>query len=540
MAARPACRLTAAITAMMLLMGCLSATRAEPIALRLLKQAQAQSDPSKKVELLDEALKDQSLKGDLLSSIFLERAMARKAMKDCFGAIEDFNSSMAHSKKPSSSLLEKAHCLILLDQLDEASRALETALANRPGTAQAYVLKGMIYEREGFPAKAEDEYTRALVFEPDFVLALEMRAKVLIKEGKQRKALDDVNALARLVRQDPEIFMIRARVHAKLKDYAAALADYGHAESLNPGDERVLKERILVLFKADRPEKALESVTGYLAKHPDDAEALVLQARTHILLNKYARAEKILQRAISISPQNSQTYLYKGVALARQGNSDGALGNLNRAIELDPSLVEAYKERAKIFTDMNESVRAAADLTSAAELDPGDGEIFAARGSTFMQRMLYDAAIADFSRGLELLSGDPRLLFDRAVAYFKKDEPQAALSDLDALLQLKPDAARALSTRGVVCFTMGNTSRAKADFDKSVAVGSKDPYVWNNRGFFHFRNGEHRAAIEDFNRALKLEPNYEAARYNLALVLSREDVTGSAKELRVPASSSSP
>jgi tetratricopeptide (TPR) repeat protein len=491
---------------------------------QLLKQAQSQSDPAKKIELLDEALKDQSLKGDLLSSIFLERAMAHKAMNDCSRAIDDFNSSMAHSRRASSAPLEKAHCLILLDQLDEASRVLETALAMKPGNAQAYVLKGMIYEKEGFPSKAEDEYTRALVFEPDFAWALEMRAKILIKEGKPRRALDDVNALIRLVRGDPEFLMIRARIHVKLKDYAAALADYGSAEALKPGNDRVLKERVLVYFNTDQPEKALEALSGYLAKHADDVEALVLQARAQILLGNYAKAEAILKRALTRDPANASAHLYKGVALVRRTDSDGALGNLNRAIELDPRLVEAYKERARIFLALDEPVRAAADLSSAADLDPSDAEVFVMRGATFMRRLLYDAAIADFTRSLELLPADPRVLYDRAVAYLKEDEPQAALSDLNALLQLRPDAGRALSLRGMIHFQAGSIQVARSEFDRSVGSAPKDPYVWNNRGFFHYKTGDHKAAIEDFNRALKLEPGYEIARYNLSLVLSRQDV----------------
>ncbi|MGO9566081.1 MAG: tetratricopeptide repeat protein [Desulfomonilaceae bacterium] len=490
----------------------------------LLKQVRAEADPAKRIELLDLALKDSSLKGDTLASVFFERAMAYKTMNDCFRAIEDLDASLAHSRKAALPvLLEKAHCLILVDQLDEAVRVLETVLLTAPDTARAYVLKGMIYEKESFLSKAEDEYTRALDHDSESISALDMRARLLLREGKPRKALDDMNALGRLAPKDPDVFMTRARIHVKLKDYGAALADYARVESLTPGDDRVLKEKVPVFFEMDQPQKALAALTVYGSKHPDDVEVLVLEARTHILLKAYKKAEQILKRARAKRPLYAPAYLYMGVVLARNQDPDHALENLNRAIDLDPTLVEAHKERARTFTELGDPVRAAADLTAAAELDPADGEIFAFRGLTLIQRRLYDAAIADFTRALECLPGDPRIMYDRAVTFLCQDEPELALADLDSLLRVKPDTARALSLRGIVYLDSGNSTKAREDFDKAAIINPQDPQVWNNRGFFNYKTGNNKAAIEDFNRALKLNPAYDNARYNLGLALNKQE-----------------
>jgi tetratricopeptide (TPR) repeat protein len=489
----------------------------------LLKQVREEADPAKRIELLDLALKDSSLKGDTLGSVFFERAMAYKAMNDCFRAIEDLDSSLAHLRKATPALLEKAHCLIQVDQSDEAFRVVETVLLSVPATARAYVLKGMIYEKEGFFSKAEDEYTRALGYDSESFSALDMRTRLLLREGKPRKALDDINALSRLAPKDPDVFMTRARIHVKLKDYGAALADYARVESLTPGDDRVLKEKVPVFFEMDQPEKALTALMAYGTKHPDDVEVLVLEARAHILLKAYQKAEQILKRARAKRPLHAPAYLYTGVVLAHNQALDRALENLNRAIELDPTLVDAYKERARTFTELGEPVRAAADLTAAADLDPADGEIFAFRGLTLIQRRLYDAAIADFTRALECLPGDPRIMYDRAVAFLRQDEPQSALADLDSLLRVKPDTARALSLRGIIYLNSGNSAKAREDFDRATTVSPRDSQVWNNRGFFHYKTGNIKAAIEDFNLALKLNPAYDNARYNLGLALSKQE-----------------
>lgn len=489
----------------------------------LLQKAKSEKDPSKRIATLNKALTYQSLRGWILSSILLERAMAHKELKDYYRAIEDFTSALAHSPRAFPALIEKAECLIMVDQLDEASRDLEYYLLTKPGTARAYVLKGMIYEKEGFLGKAEDEYTRALHYESASTLALDARAKVLVREGKPRRALEDMDNLIRIVRDRPDYYMTRARVYVKLKDYASALEDYGKVLSLSPGDDRVMKEKVLVYFKTNQPQKALDVLSGFASRGGQDAEARVLQARAHILLKHYDKAERILNDVLRTVPGYAPAYLYSGMVLIRRDRPDEALSRLNRAIELDSSFAEAFKERARIFITLGELVRAATDLTSAVNLDPADGELFALRGFTSLKRMLYDAAIEDFSRALESLPGDPRIHYDRAVAFVLRDENEAALKDLEEVLRAQPESGRALALKGVALFALGQKDEAREDLDKAVAVSAGDPVVWNNRGFFLHKMGDEKEAMESFNRALQLDAAYSRARYNLGLVLKKEE-----------------
>ncbi len=487
----------------------------------LLKQAKMETDPVKRTEILDRALEDGRARGRLRHSLYYERGMAYKEMKDCFRAIDSFRSSLGHSWKHIPALIEMAHCLIIVDQIDRASRIVERVLKTRPESGRPYVLRGMIYEKQGALSRARDEYTRALNYDTHSTMALELRSKALLKAGQPRAALADINSLARLARHDPDVFVTRARIHLKLKEYADALADYKTAAKLARDDDRIVKEKAQVFFKMDQPQKALEVLSLFTDKRGKDAAISVLQARAHILLKNYSKAERMLRHVPAGDPSHASALLYRGVALSRRGKFDQALFYLNRAIELQPRLVEAFKERSRTFTELGDPTRAAADLSAAAGLDPSDGEIFALRGSTFARRMLYDAAIADFSRALQCLPGDPRILYDRAAALIHKDELASALKDLDQILERSRQAARALSLRGMIQFRQGADSKAGMDFDQAVKADPTDPLVWNNRGYFLYKTGKFKHAMQDLNRALDLDPKYEKARYNLSLVLRR-------------------
>lgn len=485
-----------------------------------LKRLESIVEPQKKLELLDEALQDESIKGASQAQLFFQRGLIYKNQKDNFRAIEDFDSSLAISRRNYHALIEKAECLIGVDQLDQASLALDTYLLNMPGAARAYVLKGLIFEKEGSLIRAEDEFSRALNYDPQSALALERRARLYVREGKPRKALEDIKTWSRISPNNPDLYIFRAEVQIKLRDFEAALADYSRAEALKP-DDQIRKQKTLLYLKIEKPDLAYSAASKILEDRSEDLGALILSARSNIQLNRFKLAEAELKKALRINPTFAETSLYMGVLKGKQGDHDEALENLNRAIELDPKSTDAYKERARIFLNLHDYLRSDIDLTTVAEIDPSDSEIFAIRGMTFFHRMLYDAAIQDFSRVLEGLPNDTKALFNRAICYVKKDELEKALNDLNNLLKVFPDNGRALNLRGVVFALLGKLDQALTDLNSSSRVNPSDPVIWNNIGFYKFRSGNFVGAREDFQKALKLDPHFSLAESNLAQVNDR-------------------
>lgn len=504
---------------------------AQPDPAVLLKQAQTEKDPLKRLQILDQALDSRVQSATTRTRLHLERGMTHKELHDCFQAIKDFNTALLGPGGHTPVLLEKAHCLILIDQLEEASKVIERILLSQPTLGRCYILKGNIYEQEGFLSKAADEYSRALHYEPGLTDALLMRANVLVREGRPREAIEDLNELVQREPKRADALIARARIHVKLKQFEHALADYRHAEPLGPQDQRLIKEKVRVFLTTDRPEMALEALSRCCGENSDDAEGLLLRVWAEILLKNYSTAELILKRVLAAHPANAEGHLYSGVIAMKRREWDRALADLNHAISIDSSLVEARKQRARTFMELGEPVRAAEDLTQAAELDPADGEIFGLRGLTMFRRMLYDAAVADYGRALERLPGNHRILYDRAVAYVIQDEWEAAAKDLEAILAVKPQTARALSLRGMVRASTGKSSAAAEDFDRAVAVDPRDPVVRNNRGFFRYQSGDYASAVADFNAALQLDPDYGPARYNLGLALDRKESALAAEHL---------
>lgn len=489
----------------------------------LITQAHREFGAEEKISILMRALDEAGDAHSLQSNINHELGMVFQEKGDILSALKRYRMALKGSEDPIPIFESMAECFIELGQIEQAARLLEKSLQTGPERAKPYALKGLIYERQGMNTRAIDEYTRALRYDPYSILALEMRSKLLLKVGKPRESLEDLNALTRLKRMDPEIFMTRAGINLKLNLYEKALEDYDIAEKLFTGNDkdRAIREKARVRLKMGRPQKALEILKEHDEDTPMDHEVCCLRARALAQLNRTAEAKRLISYTIDKNPGFANAYMIKASLLAKEGALDQALESLNRAIRLERDLIQAYKERAKLFMALKDNTSANVDLTRAANLDPSDGEVFALRASTNMDRLLYNAAVEDLTKALDRLPNDPEILFDRARAYLLKDAPEKALEDLEAILVIKPRATRALSLLGVAKFKLKRVDEAEEDLNAAVSADPKDPLVWNNRGFFRMKTGKLQDALKDMETALELDPNYGPAERNMALILQK-------------------
>ena len=100
----------------------------------------------------------------------------------------------------------------------------------------------------------------------------------------------------------------------------------------------------------------------------------------------------------------------------------------------------------------------------------------------------------------------------------------AATLALAALLMLSPLAASAaneypdsLWTAGVEAYSEGQWSEAEADWTAVAGLGISSPELEYNLGNVYFKLGDYARATLHYERALKLDPSYGDARFNLEL-----------------------
>ena len=189
---------------------------------------------------------------------------------------------------------------------DKAREASEQALALDPNLAEAHASSGLAHlVREEFE-EAEIEFEKAIELNPGLFEAY--------------------------------YYFARTRFHQGDMDVAADL--FARAAAVNPEDYQSRLLRVQILRGADRIDAAkaearlaIEVVERHLEWNPDDVRALHLGAGSLILLGETERADRWMQRALQIDPDDPIVLYNVACNYATLDRVDEALECLERAVE---------------------------------------------------------------------------------------------------------------------------------------------------------------------------------------------------------------
>ena len=224
-----------------------------------------------------------------------------------------------------------------LGRLDEAERALDTALRLAPATGHLHNDLALVLLAAGRPAEAENRLHAGLAAAPDDPGLLANLASALSAQQRPREAEP---ILRRALIARPNDARLVEGLAGTLRDqrrYAEAARQFRRAISLQPG--------------AVRPRTGLGAVLRELGEASE--------------------AERAFRRAVDLVPDDATVHVNLGVALADQGRNEEALGAFRRAAELEPGFVAAHTGilAAKSLEPDDPDVAALSDLLRDPDLD---------------------------------------------------------------------------------------------------------------------------------------------------------------------------
>ena len=116
-------------------------------------------------------------------------------------------STALHSQKPDSQIdarsldwLAKGKAAMAAGKLEDATDALETALAVDPRNRAAFVTLGDVARKEGLNGKAIRHYRDAMLLDPNDVAAIGGEGQALLAKGAVKQAQADLAKLQKLCR----------------------------------------------------------------------------------------------------------------------------------------------------------------------------------------------------------------------------------------------------------------------------------------------------------------------------------------------------
>jgi predicted Zn-dependent protease len=251
---------------------------------------------------------------------------------DYKAAVDVFKALLKQQPNDSEAKYQLALVYLQLRQADKAQPLLEELLSSPGWGDQASLYLGRIDAQRGNVRKALVWFDKV----QDGPLALEaaMNAvSLLVGEGSTEDAVQRLNAMkARFPKQEMRLVLLEAEIYTKQKRYEQAFEVLTRALATQPKQKELLYTRALVAENLNRLDVLEADLKLILAQDPNDVNALnalgyTLADRTE----RYAEAEKYLQKAIELQPNEAVIMDSYGWLQFRLGRFAKALDYLQRA-----------------------------------------------------------------------------------------------------------------------------------------------------------------------------------------------------------------
>ena len=342
--------------------------------------------------------------------------------------------------------------------------------------------------------------------------------KTLLNQAKQTKHLQGQKPLGNL---SAEFFYRSGSAHFKLKDYAAAIADFTEAIKRKPDHADAYNNRGRAKFALGQHK---EAAAGYAVAYNNRGG--VKQALRQYSLKHYKAAIADYNVAIRLDPDFIYAYGNRGLAKYSLKQYEAAIADFNTVIRLKPNYAPAYDNRGLSYLYLSQYKAAISNFDIAIQLDPDHIMPYNNRGRANIYLEQYEVAILDFDKVLTQNPDYWDAYYNRGRAKYELGQYAAAVVDFDVLIQTDRNSHLDYYYRGSAKYELGQYMAAIADFNISVQINPQFVYGFHNRGKAKAALEHYRAAIEDYDKAIRyigIHPDFLESRGDAKAKLGQND-----------------
>ena len=477
----------------------------------------------------------------------------RFATGDTEGAIHDLEAASQMDPKLSAADMALIANLVRRKQFDQALAAIDRLEKKQPNSPLLFNLKGVIYMGKKDVASARKSFEQAVAVQANYFPAIYNLARldlldknpdaarkrfdtVLEKEPNNESALlglanfrqlqgadatEIESLLKRAVAANPQSIPPRialVQMYARRGDGKQALLAAQEAATALPNDPRALELLGEAQLATGEPKLALETFTKLVAAQPQSTGALMLLARTLVVLKDYDKAIETLRSALAINSSLTEAKREIVAIYVASGRPEIALREIKTIQRQQPDDPAAYVLEGDLWASQNKSSEAEIAYRAALKRAPANAMV----AIKLHASMISAGKVVDAGTQVDKWMHDhPEdvavhiYLGERAI--YKKDY-KTANRHLQVAVAQQPNNALVLNN---LAWVAGQLSDPKAITyaQRAYVIAPMSPDILDTFGMLLVKKGDVAQALEKLQDAARRAPNRSEIRMDLAKVL---------------------
>ena len=354
---------------------------------------------------------------------------------------------------------------------------------------------------------------------PSDILALSLKVRYELLMRQNKEAIATLKQTISLVPDAPRPHTLLAELY--WNEGVLAVAE-GYAQKALKRGEGTLSPRIVlgdIYMRKGQYQKAIEQYAKILDREPTNLVALSQSADGYLNLGEVKKAEGFYERIILHYPNITmiQTKL-ELVRNLRKGPKE-ILDTAYRYYQQHPSHLQAVSGYVQALIMNNRPDEATRVLKNVIKKNPRNVQYPVMLGDILLAQKNIPAAQGAFQQALQLAPKDLNVLMNIGSRYAKNSLDKEAEAIYSKLYELYPD--NLLVVNQIAWFytdAKGDIGRARP-YIETLRVRGEGAYEKDTVGWFFYKTKDYNTAEAYFREALQLDPDNNAIRGHLALVL---------------------
>ena len=205
----------------------------------------------------------------------------------------------------------------------------------------------------------------------------------------------------------------------------------------------------------------IRRLSELIDQQPGLSKNYVQRARHWFDLHEFERAIADLNIALELDSTNDEAYLWRGMALGRNGKIREGIVDLTEYIERVPDSSLAYTKRGMRYIWNGEIEKARQDLLMAIELDGQNAEAHDDLGVIDARQGNFDRAVSHFKKVIDIDPAYFKAYHNLAMTYYLQDKHFEAYQYVNKALSLEPRTRSTMMLKAEILEAIGKEELAR-------------------------------------------------------------------------------